>query len=65
MSREIRKQPELSARQAHRPAAGRAGRRHHALAQLPYLLGEGAEVGAAMEHLFGFGEDCASGGGLA
>jgi hypothetical protein len=62
---EIHKQPELGGRQAHSPGAGRAGRRRHALAQLPYLLGEGADVWATLEHPFGIGQDRASGGSLA
>ena len=48
---------------AEEPAGAR--RRRHALAHLPCPLGKGAEVRATHEHPFGFGEDRASGGGLA
>jgi hypothetical protein len=65
MGGEIGQQPELCAAQAHRRRTGRAGRRRHALAQLLCLLGEGAEVRAALEYPFSFGEDPASGAGLA
>ena len=65
MGGEVRKQPELRARQAHRPGTGRPGGRRHAVVQLPRLLDERAQVRAELEHPLGLGENRAGGARLA
>ena len=64
MRGEVRKQPQLRARQAHRPGAGRPLGRRHALVQLPRLLDERAHVGTQLEHLLGLGEHRAGRAGV-
>ena len=65
MRREVRKQPQLRAGQAHRPGAGGLGRCRHALVHLARIGDERAHLRAQLEHALGLGEDRARGARLA
>ena len=64
MGGQVRKQPQLRTRQAHRPRPARPGGGGDALVQLTRVLDERAHVGTELEHLLGLGEDRAGGAGL-
>jgi hypothetical protein len=64
MGGQVRKQPELRPRQAHRPRTLRTGGGGQALAQLPRILDQRTHVGTDLEHPLGLGEDRAGRAGL-
>ena len=64
MGGEVRQQPELRTRQAHRPGAGRPGGRRHAVAQLPRFVDQRAHVRTELEHPLGLGENRAGRAGI-
>ena len=65
MGGEVRKQPELRTRQAHRPGSGRAGGRRHPVVQLSRVVDERAHVRAELEHPLGLRENRAGRAGVA